>query len=115
MVYEQQDFDTRPRINYKCGIAVSVETYCITNGCSLSISTYEISSNGFRESHFDENHGVFQCKVVVPRSRLAEIDKANPHMVSYLAILGADRSSVEEHFRERGLKAKHVDVAPQFP
>jgi len=104
-----EEFDTTPKIYYNEGIAVKVESFCVVNKSSLAISTYGLSKKGFTESHFDEHHGIADpSDRVVPRSRLEELDEANPHTMSYLTVLGSGKVAVETHLTERGIKAKHV-------
>ena len=108
----KQEFDTTPKIYYREGICVKVETFCVVNGYSLASSTYGLSGDGFTESHFDEHHGIYgRPNTVVPRSRLEQLDAANPRTMSYLRVLGSDRPSVEAHLRERRIDSKHIDLS----
>ena len=106
----EQEIDTTPEIHLtpeihfnRHGIAAKVITYCNVNNYMRAKSTYELSAEGYKETHFDEHHKICQPGTVVPRSRLETLDRNNPKSISLLTILGADLPAVEAHLRERGI------------
>jgi hypothetical protein len=107
-----EQFDVTPRIAYRDGRAVSVESFCVFNRTDLGSSTYARTTDGrYTEVHFDPEHGGGFRPVEVDRERLQELDDHNTHTIPLLGVLDRSMDEVKAVLEERGLQAYHVNLA----
>ena len=76
----------------------------------MALSIYAQAPDGrFGEWHEDPEHGDWPRAVEIPRKRLKELARCNPHMIPELDVFGKSREEVEAVLERRRLFAYHAE------
>ena len=106
-------FDVTPIVLYRDGTAIAVVSKCLYNGRFVALSIYARTPDGrYAEWHEDPEHGDWPRAVEVPRERLEELARCNPHMIPELNVLGESREEVDRVLGKKKLFAYHRESSP---